>query len=227
MNTLIKQDHVTSIDDIEFELIDQGLMIESNNNQYVNNKELYKELKEYHAYKMECLAKGEDIPPLTNKIGVAIMQIAERRCGSRMYKGYTNNWKEEMISNAVVHATLRGHNFDPEKSDNPFAYFTQICDNAIKEQLKREKKQLYIRYKSIDNARGHMSTDDENDNDENMIDSTELDIAYEDRLHFINQYEERNLRGKVADSIEQSNETLGIFRLLDPDYEDEFEHDDE
>jgi len=212
----IDKEEITNLDDIEFKLIKEGKLKESNGNNYINNKEFYEELCKYHEYKMECLERGDPIPPLTNKIGAAIIQIATRRCNSRNYVGYTNNWKEEMISNAITLATLRGHNFDPNKSNNPFAYFTQVCDNAIKEQLKAEKRQLYIRYKSIDTVRGYAASGDEFDNDPEAA-KEEIDIAYEDRLKFINDYEERNLNKSSKKDIEEDQ---GIFRLLDDDGDD-------
>lgn len=211
---LIKSEEITSIDDIEFKLIEEGKLKKSNKDGYINNKEFYEELVKYHEHKKECIAQGKPIPPLTNKIGAAIIQIATRRCNSRMYVGYTNNWKEEMISNACTLATIHGHNFDPEKSNNPFAYFTQICDNAIKEQLKKEKRQLYIKYKQMDESRGYVATDDTFGNDENLH-QEEIDVGYDDRLKFINDYEERNFNKKSKK--EESEEDLGIFVLEESD----------
>lgn len=207
----IVKKEIKDIDQVEKELIEQGKLKENTGNQYVNNKELYAELVKYHAKKQKALAQGEPIPPFNDKIGAAIIQIATRRCNSRNYYRYTNSWKEEMISNAIATAAIRGHNFDPNKSENPFAYFTQICDSAIKEQIKKEKKQLYIRYKSIDNARGYAAQEDEHSNDDGLY-HDEVDIAYEDRLQFINDYEERNFNKGKKD---ESEEDKGIFRLED------------
>lgn len=207
------KEEITSVDDVEFKLIKEGKLKESSSDGYINNKEFYAELCAYHESKVKAIENGEPIPPLTNTIGKAIIQIATRRCNSRMYKNYTNNWKDEMISNAIEVAAIRGHNFDPEKSTNPFAYFTQICDNAIKEQLKKEKKQLYIRYKAFDNARGYAAEADENHNDDKLH-QEEIDIAYDDRLKFINDYEERNFNKPKAEK-ELSEEDKGIFRLED------------
>lgn len=213
MSSIAITREITSVDDIEFELIRDGKLKEGDDNHYVNNKEFYEELQRYHQHKMECLEKGLDVPPLTDKIGSAILQIATRRCNSRMYRGYTESWKQEMISNAVVSATLRGHNFDPSKSDNPFAYFTQVCDNAIKEQLKREKLQLYIRYKSIDEMGSYQATQDTNDNDLHQHEEM-LDVGYDDRLKFINDYEERAVeRRKRYDQAATKEEDLGVLRL--------------
>ena len=208
---MIKKDNIDSIDDVEFELIKSGKMKKDNKDGYINNKQLYNEMVEYNKKKKENLSKGLDIPPLTNTIGAAIIQIATRRCNSRMYVGYTNNWKEEMIGHAIVTATLRGHNFDPELYDNPFAYFTQICDNAIKEQLKKEKKQLYIRYKQIDEHHGFNAEDDANDNDQSAHDEI-VDETYNDRLKFISDYEAR-LEESRNNTKANINEMMNILDL--------------
>lgn len=205
---MIAKENIESLDDIEFKLIKEGKLKTNDFGHYVNNKELLEELREYHSYKQECLSKDQPIPPLTNKIGLAIMQIANRRCNSVNYRNYTNAWLEEMIGNAIVTCTLRGHNFDPEKSDNPFAYFTQICDNAIKEQLKREKRQLYIRYKQLDELHGFNAEDDEFGNDEEHQEV--IDNAYNDRLQFISDYEQRLEEKKISSKKDNDLNTLDI-----------------
>jgi hypothetical protein len=42
------------------------------------------------------------------------------------------------------------HNFNPEKSQNPFAYFTQIIHYAFLRRIQKEKKQLEIKTKIIE-----------------------------------------------------------------------------
>ena len=42
------------------------------------------------------------------------------------------------------------HNFDPAKSKNPFAYFTQIIHYAFLRRIQKEKKQLDIKTKIIE-----------------------------------------------------------------------------
>ena len=213
---------VTEIDqldeDIEFELIESGKLRKSSDssNNYVNNKEFYEELVKYHEHKKQCLQNDQPIPPLTEKIGLAIIQIATRRCNSRMYVGYSQNWKQEMIANAILIATIRGHNFDPEKSQNPFAYFTQICDNAIKEQLKKEKAELYVRYKSFEDVRGYLA---EEDVQENVTDteSDTLDVQFETRLDYIDKYEQ-SIRDRKEKNKKQTEEDLGLLQYLDDEF---------
>jgi hypothetical protein len=42
-------------------------------------------------------------------------------------------------------------NFDPEKSKNPFAYFTQIIYYAFIRRIQKEKKQQQVKQKMIAN----------------------------------------------------------------------------
>ena len=41
-------------------------------------------------------------------------------------------------------------NFDPDKSKNPFSYFTQIIYYAFLRRIQKEKKQQYIKYKMME-----------------------------------------------------------------------------
>jgi hypothetical protein len=56
-----------------------------------------------------------------------------------------------MISDGIENCLHYIHNFNPEKSSNPFAYFTQIIYYAFIRRIQKEKKQLYIKYKSMQN----------------------------------------------------------------------------
>src|SRR5699024_3323708 len=119
-------------------------------------------------------------------IGKAIIQIATRRMNSWRFSGYSNSWKEEMTSNAITIAAIRGHNFDPEKSDNPFAYLTQICNNAIIEQLNRERRELYVRYKSMEDP---MYQEQYEINTVTTRAGEFEDNSRQDRLQYIQDYE--------------------------------------
>ena len=45
---------------------------------------------------------------------------------------------------------MYAHNFDPEKSKNPFAYFTQMIYYAFLRRIEREKKQAFIKFKLME-----------------------------------------------------------------------------
>ena len=56
-----------------------------------------------------------------------------------------------MISDGIENCLQYIHNFDPEKSKNPFAYFTQIIYYAFIRRIQKEKKQTHIKHKMIEN----------------------------------------------------------------------------
>jgi DNA-directed RNA polymerase specialized sigma24 family protein len=191
--------HVESIDDVEFEMIESGRLKAQAGPNYVNNRELYEEFIRYDKEKQLCQSEGKPNPRLSNKIGAAIIQIATRRCNSRQFVGYSNNWKEELIANAIMTATIRCHNFNPEKSSNPFAYLTQICNNAILEQLKKEKRQLYVKYKSIEEANGFTGTVDAHNLEEESLHHMMEGVPADQRRRYIDDYEKANFKKKAVD----------------------------
>lgn len=119
-------------------------------NHYVDNKKLYGEMikyvNKYHAAK----EAGELPPKASNYIGECIYLIATRLATNRNFIGYT--YKDEMIGDAIENTLRYLHNFDPEKSKNPFAYFTQIMYYAFLRRIEKEKKQSYVKYKSMENS---------------------------------------------------------------------------
>ena len=59
-------------------------------------------------------------------------------------------FREDMISDGIENCVQYIHNFNPEKSKNPFAYFTQIIHYAFLRRIQKEKKQLDIKTKIIE-----------------------------------------------------------------------------
>jgi hypothetical protein len=55
-----------------------------------------------------------------------------------------------MVSDAIENCVMYVDNFNPAKSKNPFAYFSQIVYYAFLRRIQREKKQLYVKYKSTE-----------------------------------------------------------------------------
>jgi hypothetical protein len=55
-----------------------------------------------------------------------------------------------MISDGIENCVQYIHNFNPERSQNPFAYFTQIIHYAFLRRIQKEKKQLEIKNKIIE-----------------------------------------------------------------------------
>jgi len=55
-----------------------------------------------------------------------------------------------MIADGIENCLQYVSNFNPEKSNNPFAYFTQIIYYAFLRRIAKEKKQSHVRNKMIE-----------------------------------------------------------------------------
>ena len=113
---------------------------------YVNNADLLAALIAYQKDCREAEDAGDDRPRVPDYIGTCIYQIATRLATKPNFSGYS--YKEDMISDGIENCLLYINNFNPEKSQNPFAYFTQIIWYAFLRRIQKEKKQMYIRFKS-------------------------------------------------------------------------------
>ena len=108
---------------------------------YINNADFYAALIEYKRLKSE-----NDTVLVPNYIGKCILMICERLSTKPNFIRYT--FRDEMISDAIENCISSIKGFDPEKSNNPFAYFTQIAWNAFIRRITREQKQLYLKHKN-------------------------------------------------------------------------------
>jgi hypothetical protein len=115
---------------------------------YINNKEFYALLQDFKAKCQEAEKEGKPTPRVPEKIGEAFFMIATRLASKGNFVGYT--YKDEMISDALENCVVAVHSFNPEKSKNPFAYFTQIIWYAFLRRIEKEKKQTYVKYKSLE-----------------------------------------------------------------------------
>lgn len=116
-------------------------------NEYVNNEKFYLEMVRYKKQVEQCKTQGLTKPPIPEYIGLCIMMIAQKLSNNGNFINYT--YKEEMISDGIENCILYIDNFDPDKSNNPFAYFTQIIWYAFIRRIQREKKQQYIKAKNL------------------------------------------------------------------------------
>lgn len=118
---------------------------------YVDNKKLFEAMVVYLKSLRESKEKGEAIPPrIPPYIGECIMKISTHLAYRPNFSNYT--FREEMISDGIENCLLYLHNFNPDKSQNPFAYFTQIIFFAFIRRIQKEKKYLYTKFAAIENA---------------------------------------------------------------------------
>ena len=115
---------------------------------YVNNKELLQALIVYREKVVH--AKENDLPKprITNYLGECFLKIATHLSYKPNFVNYM--FRDDMISDGIENCVQYIHNFDPEKSKNPFAYFTQIIHYAFLRRIQKEKKQLDIKTKIIE-----------------------------------------------------------------------------
>lgn len=120
---------------------------------YVDNKLLYTEMIKYLGRLTEAKDKAvptSEYPRVPEYIGLAIYKIATHLATKPNFSGYS--YKEEMISDGIENCLMYLHNFNPDKSKNPFAYFTTIIYYAFLRRIQKEQKQQYIKQKSLINS---------------------------------------------------------------------------
>ena len=132
---------------------------------YVNNKELLEALVVYRTKVEKSYEKNfgknlkeqpkeerakywEGKPKITNYLGECFLKIATHLSYKPNFVNYM--FREDMISDGIENCVQYIHNFDPAKSSNPFAYFTQIIHYAFLRRIQKEKKQLEIKTKIIE-----------------------------------------------------------------------------
>ena len=115
---------------------------------YVNNKELLEAMIVYRSKCAIAKEKGIDPPAISYYLGECFLKIATHLSYKPNFVNYM--FREDMIGDGIENCVQYIHNFDPNKSNNPFAYFTQIIYYAFLRRIQKEKKQLEIKTKKIE-----------------------------------------------------------------------------
>jgi len=116
---------------------------------YVDNAVFLEAMIEYKRQYHISKSNDEDLPIISEYLGSVFLKIAQRLSFRPNFINYA--FKDDMISDGIENCLHYIHNFNPEKSTNPFAYFTQIIYYAFIRRIQKEKKQLYIKFKSMQN----------------------------------------------------------------------------
>ena len=119
------------------------------NDHYVDNALFLEAMIEYKKQWQTSKDNEEELPIISEYLGSVFLKIAQRLSFRPNFINYA--FKNDMISDGIENCLHYIHNFNPEKSSNPFAYFTQIIYYAFIRRIQKEKKQLYIKYKSMQN----------------------------------------------------------------------------
>jgi len=170
-------------------------MAKRKRNEYVNNKDFLAALIKYRDEVRAAEAEGKPRPRVPNYVGECIMKIATHLARKPNFINYT--FKDDMISDGIENCLQYIDNFNPDKSNNPFAYFTQIIWFAFLRRIQKEKKLLYVKYKMTENVNMmHMTADRQtHDIGGNFDDSIKMSEWSSDYMsNFIKDFEETKRR---------------------------------
>lgn len=118
---------------------------------YIDNNELYAACVERKKAIVAAAKKGLPKPKVSNYLGECLLRIANKMSESSHFRGYP--FREDMVMDAVENSLLYIDNFDPTKSKNPFAYYSQICYFSFLRRIGRERDYLYNSYQLGKNAK--------------------------------------------------------------------------
>lgn len=173
---------------------------------YINNKDLFEELKKYRTAYMESLDRGEERPQIPDTIASAIIRISTKLMNSYRFVNYP--YKEEMIGDAILKCCLKVHLFNPERSENPFAYFTQIAWNEAISRIKNEQDETSVKAKMI---RETLTTEfvehavSEDDSSNSFVEFLKDNTVYVDYIE-----ERAKKRNEIHPSLKHRNKTAPI-----------------
>ena len=165
---------------------------------YVDNAKFLEEMIEYKRQYNISINNNKDKPMISEYLGSVFLKIAQRLSFRPNFINYA--FKDDMISDGIENCLHYIHNFNPEKSSNPFAYFTQIIYYAFIRRIQKEKKQLYIKYKTMQSAPSlsenvEMSA---NDSDKGYSQETMNTDQKANMYNFIKNFEDAKAAKSVA-----------------------------
>ena len=117
---------------------------------YVDNKKFLQAMVDWRLKVQKAEDKKRKKPVVTNYIGECFLKIANHLSYRPNFINYT--YRDDMISDGIENCLQYMNNFNSEKSNNPFAYFTQIIYYAFIRRIQKEKKQQDIKAKLISNT---------------------------------------------------------------------------
>ena len=148
---------------------------------YVNNKEFLAALIRHRENIEIAELQGKEKPRIPRYIGECFLKIATHLSFKPNFVNYM--FKEDMISDGIENCVQYIHNFNPEKSQNPFAYFTQIIHYAFLRRIQKEKKQLEIKNKILEKT-GYDQVFDKDGSDDSYSDYNQIKDAVHSKLRY-------------------------------------------
>jgi len=136
--------------------------------EYVSNKDFFAAILERKEL-LSKLEEGDELPQITNYLGECILKIANNLANKGNFNGYS--FKDEMICDGIENCIKYFDKFNPEKSSNPFSYYTQIIYFAYLRRIAKEKQQYQIKHKIIQSVGNIVFELQEQDDDKEFVNS--------------------------------------------------------
>ena len=157
---------------------------------YVNNVDFCTAMVEY---KDELNSTGVR-PIVSAYLGECFLKIARKLSNKPNFINYP--FKADMISDGVENCLRYMHNFDPEKTRNPFSYFTQIIYYAFLRRIAAEKKEVYIKYKYTEemDVMGNLSDAQDHDTADHSSTKKGNEYSADYRNNFVETFEDKKAK---------------------------------
>ena len=180
---------------------------------YVNNPEFLKEMKLHIAAVKKAQKQKKPMPQVSNYIGECIVSIANKLANKPNFVNYP--FREEMISDGIENSLQYLNNFNPKKSSNPFAYFTQIIFFAFVRRIQKEKKHLATKYRMIEESLLDLSVEDGiNSNGKYGSDYADANM-HEFLQNFEKTQQEKKKKIKDSKKTSKSTKKAGFDKIID------------
>ena len=173
---------------------------------YIDNKGFHSAMIAWKELCKEAEEAGEEKPQVTNYIGECFLKIANGLSYRPNFINYT--YRSEMVSDGIENCLQYIHNFDPEKSKNPFAYFTQIIYYAFLRRIQKEKKQTHIKNKMIEKQQYETYTVNEGDDTVYDVRGFDPDIMLPDEdVYKVKKKEKSTLPEGLEEFMSENSDT--------------------
>jgi hypothetical protein len=169
---------------------------------YVDNQKFFAEIVEYRKKLTAAREEGKPDPRIPDYIGSCIWKIAEKLSTKPCFINYS--YREEMIGDGIENCFLYFKDYDPEKGQNPFAYFTQVIYYAFLRRIYKEERNRYAMYKNFqENVLSMNDTSLFRDESDNMVVPVQM---YDNINDFMEKFERKEKIKK--EKRKQSKESL-------------------
>ena len=184
---------------------------------YVDNERFLEVMSDYREKYLQAKDNDTELPIIPDYAGECFLKIAERLSHRPNFINYA--FREEMVSDGIENCVMYASNFNPEKSTNPFAYFTQIIYFAFLRRIEKEKKQLYIKYKTMEeysSLEDHVDMGEMGQSETQAVSSGASPLTVDKRAsiqEFIFAFEEKKRKKKKPKPVKKDDDVVSFSPL--------------